>query len=127
MPLCNGHYDTTRSFVNHATNRIDSAVRLPDGSRKRCFRAGLSQPCNARHRAVPRWWRLGSYGQDHRQKVIHVIAPPNLKTEEVRQLFADQGAQIVGAGPKEFAAYIDLELKKWARVVADAKIRLESN
>ncbi len=49
-----------------------------------------------------------------------------LKTEDVRQLFADQGAQIVGAGPKEFAAYIDSELKKWAQVVAEAKIRLDN-
>jgi tripartite-type tricarboxylate transporter receptor subunit TctC len=48
-----------------------------------------------------------------------------LKTEEIRQIFADQGAQLVGAGPKEFAGYINLELKKWARVVAGAKLQLD--
>ena len=47
-----------------------------------------------------------------------------LKTDEVRQRFSDQGSEVVGAGPKEFAAYIKLELKKWARVVA--KIHLDT-
>lgn len=49
-----------------------------------------------------------------------------LKTEEVQQLLAGQGAHVVGAGPKEFAAHIDSEVKKWAGVVAQAKIELET-
>ena len=50
-----------------------------------------------------------------------------LKSDDVHQLFSDQGAQIIGAGPEEFAAYIKSELKKWARVVAEAKIHLDTN
>ncbi len=48
-----------------------------------------------------------------------------LKTDEVRQLIADQGAQLVGGEPKEFAGYISSELKKWARIVAEAKLQLD--
>lgn len=50
---------------------------------------------------------------------IHAI----VKAPEVSQSFAAQGAQIVGSGPTEFAAYLDSELKKWARVVKQANIR----
>ena len=41
-----------------------------------------------------------------------------LKTEEVSRQLTDDGSQVAGAGPKDFAAYINAEAKKWARVLA---------
>lgn len=48
-----------------------------------------------------------------------------LRTKEVGQLLTDQGAQITGGGPQEFAAYIVSERKRWARVIAETNIRLD--
>lgn len=44
---------------------------------------------------------------------IHAV----IKAPEVSKLFAAQGVQIVGSGPKEFAAYLRAEVQKWERVV----------
>ncbi|GAA4336212.1 tripartite tricarboxylate transporter substrate binding protein [Pigmentiphaga soli] len=50
-----------------------------------------------------------------------------VETPEMKQLFAEQGAQVVGTGPQEFGAYIDGEIKKWARVVKDARIPVDED
>lgn len=46
-------------------------------------------------------------------------------TPEISQLFVQQGAQVVGTGPRDFAAYINTELKKWAQVLKEADIRVD--
>ena len=48
-------------------------------------------------------------------------------TSEIINLFAQQGALVVGSGPQAFAAYIDTELKKWAQVVKEANIRVDDD
>ena len=48
-----------------------------------------------------------------------------IMTNDVAQLFAQQGAQVVGSGPQEFSVYINAELKKWAQVVKQANIPMD--
>jgi len=45
-----------------------------------------------------------------------------IKMSEVSKLFADQGAQVVGAGPREFSSFVASEIKKWSLVVKQAGI-----
>jgi tripartite-type tricarboxylate transporter receptor subunit TctC len=52
---------------------------------------------------------------------IHAI----IMRQEIAHLFAEQGAQVSGSGPQEFSAYISAELKKWARVIKEANIRVD--
>jgi tripartite-type tricarboxylate transporter receptor subunit TctC len=44
------------------------------------------------------------------------------RTPEVRERLAADGADPVGSSPEEFAAYIKLELTRWARVIDQARI-----
>jgi tripartite-type tricarboxylate transporter receptor subunit TctC len=48
-----------------------------------------------------------------------------LKTDDVRERLAADGAEVVANTPDEFAAYIKSELTKWGRVVKAAGIRAE--
>lgn len=48
-----------------------------------------------------------------------------LKAPEVNQALVSQGAEPGGQSPTEFAAYFDSEIKKWARVIKSAGIKLE--
>lgn len=47
-----------------------------------------------------------------------------LGIDEVKTLLANEGAQTVAADPEAFAAYINAEMKKWSRIIADAKLRI---
>lgn len=49
----------------------------------------------------------------------------NLRLPEVKQRLADQGAEIVGSSPTQFAAYLRAETEKWAKVVKAAGIKQE--
>ena len=53
---------------------------------------------------------------------IHSI----ISTREVTQLFSDQGAQVVGIGPREFSAFLESEIKKWSRVAKQAGIQVDA-
>lgn len=48
-----------------------------------------------------------------------------LATDDLRKLWAEQAAQNGGEAPAEFAKRIRSEIEKWARVVADAGVKLE--
>jgi tripartite-type tricarboxylate transporter receptor subunit TctC len=48
-----------------------------------------------------------------------------LRTDEVRERLAADGAEVVANKPEEFAAYIKAELGKWGRVIKAAGIRAE--
>jgi tripartite-type tricarboxylate transporter receptor subunit TctC len=48
-----------------------------------------------------------------------------LRTPEVMQRLAADGAEPVGSSPEEFAAFIKSEIDKWARVASAAGIRAE--
>ena len=47
-----------------------------------------------------------------------------LNTDEVKVLLAHEGAQIAAGDPEAFAAYINAEMKKWSRIIADANPRI---
>ena len=49
-----------------------------------------------------------------------------INTPEVTKLFADLGAQIVGSGPREFSAFLGVEIRKWSQVVKRAGIPVDS-
>ena len=48
-----------------------------------------------------------------------------LKTPEMHQALLSQGAEPGGQSPAEFGAYFQAEIKKWAKVIKTAGIRLE--
>ncbi|MFN7086110.1 MAG: Bug family tripartite tricarboxylate transporter substrate binding protein [Burkholderiales bacterium] len=43
-----------------------------------------------------------------------------LRMPDVRERLASQGAEIIGGTPREFAAYIQAEIPKWAKVIRDS-------
>jgi tripartite-type tricarboxylate transporter receptor subunit TctC len=48
-----------------------------------------------------------------------------LATPEVKKAAAEYGMEIVGSTPEQFNAFIASEMKKWGRVVTDAKIQAD--
>lgn len=48
-----------------------------------------------------------------------------LKSPDVNQALASQGAEPEGNSPAEFAAYFQSEIKKWGRVIDAAAIKLD--
>ena len=53
---------------------------------------------------------------------LHAEATAALKTQEMKDKLAGDGAEPVGTTPQEFAAHIKGELEKWAAVARAAKI-----
>ena len=49
----------------------------------------------------------------------------SLRTAEMKEKLAMQGAEVVGGSPEEFAALIQADSSTWSRVVKDAGIRIE--
>ena len=58
-------------------------------------------------------------------KRLHAEVAKVMAMDEVRARFADLGAQPVGSNPEELAAFLRLEMAKWAEVVKAANIRIE--
>ena len=56
---------------------------------------------------------------------LHSDVAAVIRTSEVTQVYANQGAQVSGDGPDQFAAYLKTEIDKWARVAQEAKIPVE--
>jgi len=48
-----------------------------------------------------------------------------LHMPDVKERLSSLGAEPVGSTPEEFAAFIQAEIKKWAKVIKDAGIRLD--
>lgn len=48
-----------------------------------------------------------------------------LKSPDVRQRFATQGADVVGNSPAEFAAFISREIVKWTQVIRESGARVD--
>jgi len=48
-----------------------------------------------------------------------------LQLPDVRERLGSLGAEIIGGTPQEFAAHIQREIPKWAKVIKDAGVRLE--
>ncbi len=53
---------------------------------------------------------------------LHAEATAALKTQEMKDKLASDGAEPVGTTPQEFAAHIKGELEKWAAVARAARI-----
>ena len=54
---------------------------------------------------------------------LHKVTTDALKTAEVKDKLASQGAILVGNTPEEFAAYIQSEIDKWGKVAKAANIK----
>jgi tripartite-type tricarboxylate transporter receptor subunit TctC len=48
-----------------------------------------------------------------------------LTLPDVKERFAALGADIVGAAPDEFAAFVRAEIPKWSKIARDAGIKAE--
>ena len=48
-----------------------------------------------------------------------------LNTPQMKQRFAELGADAVGGSPEAFANHVKSERQKWSKLVADAKIRIQ--
>ncbi|XXB94917.1 tripartite tricarboxylate transporter substrate binding protein [Achromobacter piechaudii] len=56
---------------------------------------------------------------------LHQAAVKALQTDAVRSRLAHDASEPSGAGPAEFAAFIDAEEKRWGKVVKDARLSIE--
>ena len=56
---------------------------------------------------------------------VHQAAVKALQAPSVRERLSSQGAEIVASSPVEFAAFIQREIDKWARVVREAGIPVQ--
>ena len=73
------------------------------------------------------WWGLVAPAAVNKDVVarLHVETVKVLRQKDVADRIADQGAEIVGNTPAEFAAFIRAERVKYARIVKDANIKIE--
>jgi tripartite-type tricarboxylate transporter receptor subunit TctC len=53
---------------------------------------------------------------------VHEVIAKQLKTPEARDLYGNQGHEIAGDGPDEYAAFLRAEIDKWAKVAKAAGI-----
>jgi tripartite-type tricarboxylate transporter receptor subunit TctC len=53
-------------------------------------------------------------------EAIHADIMAAVRTPELGAQLTSQGVQIVGMGPKPFAAYVQSEIAKWAAVIRQA-------
>jgi tripartite-type tricarboxylate transporter receptor subunit TctC len=56
---------------------------------------------------------------------VNVDVVKVLQQKDVRDRLADMGADVVGDSPQQFAAFIETETTKWAKVIKEANIRAE--
>jgi tripartite-type tricarboxylate transporter receptor subunit TctC len=56
---------------------------------------------------------------------IHGAAMIALKTDEMKEKLAQDGAEPEGTTPESFGALIKSELEKWAKVAKEAKIEAQ--
>ena len=56
---------------------------------------------------------------------LHLETVKALALTDLRAKFADLGVEGIGNSPDEFAAVIESEIPKWAKVIKEAGIKLE--
>ena len=56
---------------------------------------------------------------------LHAEVVKVMAMEDIRAKFADLGAQPVGSNPEELAAFLKVEMTKWAEVVKTANVKIE--
>ena len=47
-----------------------------------------------------------------------------LDMQDIKERFAAMGAEPAGSTPEEFSAFVKAEVKKWSKVIKDAKIKV---
>lgn len=58
-------------------------------------------------------------------KRLHAEVVKVMTMDDIRAKFADLGAQPVGSNPEELAAFLKVEMAKWAEVVKTANVKIE--
>ncbi len=73
------------------------------------------------------WWGLVAPAAVSKDIIarLHSETVKVLRQKEVADRIADQGAEIVGNTPAEFAAFIGSERAKYAKIVREAKIKID--
>ena len=73
------------------------------------------------------WWRLVAPAGVSKDVIarLHGLAVKALQLPDVRERYAQNGADPVGNSPEEFATFIRNERDKYARIVREAKIKIE--
>jgi tripartite-type tricarboxylate transporter receptor subunit TctC len=63
----------------------------------------------------------------HQQVVakLHDATIKALANPQVKAGFAKLGVEVVGSSPSEFAAFIKEDLDRWARVIAEGKVKVK--
>ncbi len=56
---------------------------------------------------------------------LHVEMAKIMRMQDIKEKFADLGAESIGSTPQELAAFLAAEMVKWAEVVKTADIRIE--
>jgi len=54
--------------------------------------------------------------------ILNKAAVEAIRDPAVKEKLSSQGANLIGDSPEEFRAFIDSEIKKWAKVIADAGV-----
>jgi tripartite-type tricarboxylate transporter receptor subunit TctC len=55
--------------------------------------------------------------------ILNKAAVEAMRDPSVKEKLASQGAELVGNTPEQFRAFIDSEIKKWAKVIKDAGVK----
>jgi tripartite-type tricarboxylate transporter receptor subunit TctC len=55
---------------------------------------------------------------------LNGIATEAMRDPTVRQKLSSQGAELIGDTPEHFRGFIDVEIAKWAKVIADAGVEI---
>jgi tripartite-type tricarboxylate transporter receptor subunit TctC len=73
------------------------------------------------------WWGLVAPAAVRKEIIarLHDETTKALKLSDVRERIAANGADPVGNSPEEFASFIRSERAKYARIVKDAKVKLD--
>jgi len=73
------------------------------------------------------WWGLVAPAAVSKDVIarLHGETIKVLRQKDVTERIADQGAEVVGNTPAEFASFIRAERAKYARIVKDANIKIE--
>jgi tripartite-type tricarboxylate transporter receptor subunit TctC len=69
---------------------------------------------------------VGPAGMD--QQIVAKLHDATVKTlanPQVKAGFAKLGVEVVGSSPSEFAAFIREDLDRWARVIAEANVKVK--
>jgi tripartite-type tricarboxylate transporter receptor subunit TctC len=77
--------------------------------------------------AVNNWYGMFVPAGTPKEVVVRLNAElvKILQMPDVKQRLLDSGIEAISNTPEQFAAYIQAETKKWAKVVKDANVKVE--